>query len=234
MRDLLTLKYPIEHGIVTNWDDMEKVWHHLFAELRAAPEEHQVLLTEAPLNPRTNRERMIQLMFETFNTPATYVAIPAILSLYSSGRTCGMMLDCGDGVSHVLPIHEGYTVVPATLRLDLAGRDLTDNLMTILNQKRGCSFNTTADREFVRDTKESLCYVAPDFEKELRSAASWTALDRTYKQLPNGRVISLGDERFRVPEALFRPSLLGMKSPGVHELIYNSIMKVFVPSSTIC
>ena len=222
--DILTLTNPIEQGIVTNWDDMEKIWRHTFCnELRVAPEEHPVLLTEAPLNPKAKREKMAEIMFETFKTPAMYVAIEAVLALYSSGRTTGIALNSGEGITHAVPIHEGCALPHAITRLELGGKDLTDYLTKILAD-RGYSIKTKDTYKTVSDIKEKLCYVALNFEQEMTSAASSNSLSKSY-ELPNGEMINISDERFRCPEALFKPVLLGIQNAGIHETTYNSIMK---------
>lgn len=219
-RGILSLRYPIEHGIVNNWDDMTAIWHHTFYnELRVAPSEQPVLCTEAPLNPKKNREMMCQIMFETFEVPKWYLQIQAVLSLYASGRTSGLVLDSGDGVSHVVPIYEGYSLPHAIQRLDLAGRDITYYLAKILTET-GLQMNTTAELEIVRCIKEKLCYVSLDFENEM--ANNKEEVDYT---MPDEQVVKIGTQRFRAPEILFNPSFNGLESKGIHESIYASIQK---------
>ena len=222
-RGILKIEYPLDHGVVTNWDDMEKIWHHTFYnELHVAPQEHPILLTEAPMNPKKNREKMTNIMFEIFNVPSLYVQTQAVLALYSSGRTTGIVLDSGDGVTHTVPIYEGYALPHNINRINLAGRDITKYVMRILMES-GWTFSSSADQEIVRDIKEHLCYVALDYEQELSMATASTKLEKEY-ELPDGQRLIMGAERFRAPEILFQPSMIGMDVPGIVETTYNSII----------
>uniref|UniRef100_A0A5K3FBW8 Actin n=1 Tax=Mesocestoides corti TaxID=53468 RepID=A0A5K3FBW8_MESCO len=207
--DLVAISHPVESGVVTNWDDMERILRYIYEnKLRVSPEEHPVLVTEAVLNSKHNREKMATCLFETFNVPAMYVAIQAALSLYSSGRTTGVAVEIGDCVSQIVPIYESYTLPQAIHRFRLA-------------DDRGYTFPTTAKRDSARDIKEKLCYVALDFKDEISNATS-SPLNKEYR-CPDGEVINVGDEAFRCPEALFQPKLIDYECPGIHKSIVDSI-----------
>jgi actin-related protein len=222
-RGVLTLKHPIERGIVTDWDGMEKIWHHTFRdELRVAPENLPVLLTESPANPKINRERTMQVMFETFNVPASYIYNRGVLSLYASGRTTGCVLQSGDGVSFAVPVYEGYMVPHGVVRSELGGHDLTEYMIRLLRE-RGYSFTTTAEREIVRDIKEKTMYVSLDLDHDFKVADSSSRLDKSY-EMPDGNVIVVGSERFQCPEALFNPGYIG-KDGGLQECVFGAIKK---------
>ncbi|XP_077377925.1 actin, cytoplasmic-like isoform X2 [Festucalex cinctus] len=219
-RGVLNLKYPIEHGIINNWDDMEKIWHHSFYnELCVAPEDHHVLLTEPPLNPKQNREKMAQIMFESFNTTGMFVAIQAVLSLYASGRITGVVVDSGDGVTHVVPIYQSAVLPHAIQRMELAGRDLTDYLIKLL-AARGYSLTTTAERDIVQDVKEKLAYVALDFDEAVQSPSNLVNYE-----LQDGNFLEIGSELFRCPEPLFQPNHIGREFDGAHKMTFMSIVK---------
>jgi centractin len=225
-RGLLKIRYPLEHGIVTDWDDMERIWTYVYEkELKTLSEEHPVLLTEPPLNPRQNRDMAAQVLFEHFNVPAVYMGVQAVLSLYASGRTTGVVLDCGDGVSHAVPVYEGFAVNSSIRRIDVAGRDITEQMQLLL-RRAGHVFHTSAEKEIVRIMKEKTSYVALDPRKDEKEIATglWKAEKRDVEYtLPDGHKIKLGAERFRAPEILFDPEIIGLEYQGVHQMVVDAI-----------
>ena len=203
---------------------MEKVWHHTFYnELRLNPSEVQgVLLTEAPRNPKENRERMLTVMFETFEVQNMYVAIQAVMSLYANGRSTGLVIDSGDGVSHTVPVFEGFSIPHAIEKMEIAGRFITDYAQKLLLES-GHSFTSTAELEIVKDIKEKLCFVAQDYEGELAQAQQSSNLDVAY-QLPDRSTITVkGSVRMQVPELLFKPELNGKTCKSLQSLAWTSV-----------
>ena len=154
---ILILKYPIEHGIVTNWDDMEKIWHHMFYnELHVDPIEHPVLHIEAAKNPKFNREKLIEYMFETFNVPSFYVCLDALLPLYLNGLTTGLSFDSGHELTQIVPSVENNIIHDSVIRLNIGGKDLTTKLQKLLNS-RGFNFQTTGEDCSEWIEQENLC-----------------------------------------------------------------------------
>ncbi|CAD2084574.1 actin-related protein [Plasmodium vinckei] len=221
-RGLLKVTYPINHGIIENWNDMENIWIHVYNSLKINSEEHPVLLTEAPLNPQKNKEKIAEVFFESFNAPALFISIQAILSLYSCGKTNGTVLDCGDGVCHCVSIYEGYSITNTITRSDIAGRDITTYLGYLL-RKNGHLFNTSAEMEVVKSMKENCCYVSFNMSKEKNTSEK--SLTNLPYILPDGSQILIGSERYRAPEVLFNPSILGLEYLGLSELIVTSITR---------
>jgi len=223
---VLNLNYPIAAGIVESWEDMEKVWHHAFYnELRIAPNEAKgVLLTEAPRNPKQNREKMVQLMFETFEVKNIYVAIQAVMSLYSAGRTTGLVVDAGDGVSHTVPVFEGFSLPHAVEKMEIAGRVLTQYMQRLLIGV-GESFTSAAEIQIVRDIKEKHAYVAQNYAEEKEAALKSAEHDIQYT-LPDKRVMLLpATVRMGCPELLFDPTLDGMNCMSLPDLAWSSVQK---------
>jgi actin-related protein len=221
-RGMLTLQHPIKRGIVTNWEDMERVWHHAYSELGVSPQDHPILLTEPPLNPMYNRDTMTRVMFETFRVPAMFVSLQAVLSLYALGKVTGVVVDSGYEVTHVVPIYQGYYLPHAVLRADIGGRDLTDYMAKLLKTRRGYSFTTTRELEVVRGIKEGLAYVALDVEEEMKKAPG--ELEEKW-EYPGSEPLTIGHERFLCPEAMFKPQVLGKEGEGLAQLIVRAIQK---------
>lgn len=221
-RGAFLLQFPMDKGRVVDggWEGMERVWDHVYSEqnLNARRDEHPALLTEAPLNPRANRDQTAEIFFETFRTPALFFAPPSVLSLYASGRTTGVVLDVGEGVTHCVPVYEGHALPHSVMRSDVAGRDVTARLQLLL-RRCGLSFTTTAESDLVKTMKEEIGYVAPNPTEIDEKDAN------TQYQLPDGQTVNLGSERHQSPEILFNPSIIGSEELGVADVLVKSILK---------
>lgn len=223
-RGILTIKNPIENGIVTNWDDMTEIWFHTFLnQLKVEPNHHSVLMSENAFNPKTNREKMTQIMFETFSLPAMYLTSQPYLSLLASGLSTGLVVDIGARCTQIVPVYEGNLCKNQLSRFNVGGHDITGFLMKI-SCERGYSWSTTAERELIRDVKESICYVALDYEQEMNIDVS--LLEKSFRS-PD-RVLTYGNERFRSSEILFQPKLTGYEFEGIHSIVNTAIMKIDV------
>ncbi|XP_063716155.1 actin-related protein 2-like [Symsagittifera roscoffensis] len=224
-RSLLDIKYPLDRGIVRDWNDALILWEYIFFTKlgiqREKISEYYILLTEPPQNPKQNREKMVEIMLKHFGFGAVYIGIQAVLTLYAQGLVTGVVMDIGDGVTHICPVYEGRTNPNTVKRLDIAGSHITDYLIRLL-QLRGYAFNKSSDGDIVREIKEKLCYISYDTQEEQKLAEETTVLVEQY-QLEDGRNVKLSSERFQAPEILFQPHLFNVEKAGCAELLFESV-----------
>lgn len=211
-KEELYLKYPVKDGQVATenlgggrfvplWEDLERLWYHVFYhKLRVPPEEHPVLLTEALAISKAYREKTAQIMFEHFTVPALYLKSQSTLSMFAYGSTNGIVLDSGATSSCVTPIYDGDAVcaVNAIQRIKVGGYHLTEYMMRLLSSG-GFSFSTMAEREIARDIKEKLAHVTLDYEADKKAGKESSRGEKSYK-LPDGKEIKIGDASFDCPE----------------------------------
>ena len=218
-RGVLKFNYPIEKGLINNWDDAEKIWGHIFInELRVAPEEHNIMIIESPNNPKQNREKIAEIMFETFNVPGLYFENSAKLSLYSIGKFYGIVIDSGGDLTHFVPIYDGTVISYAYINENLGGRTLNLYMEELLDEI-GMRFPTSSEKRFVESIKEKACYAALDFEKELKCVEPYDY------EFPDGTHVIIKDQRIRCPEVLFKPDIIGKDGVGIAQACINSIQK---------
>ena len=218
-QNLLDMLNPVENGLITNWEYIEQLWTHVFFnELHIEPENFCMLFGEKSLVAPQDRERLMQIMFETFHSAAFYSCNQAVLALFSSGRTTGVVLDAGEGHHSIVPIYEGYTIPHAVINSELSGTALTEYMRKLVIEEHPDA--AELPDTCVRHLKEKLCYVPLDFQAELQAAVT-TADTR----MPNGHQFTCGSERFRCPELMFDPSLNEIGGEGVHQSVFGSIMR---------
>ena len=212
---VLNINNPISEGVINNWDDIEKMLGYIFtSELKVDPSEYNILLTETPMNPKENKEKLAEIMFEHFNVQGLYIVLESLLSLFSAGKDRGISVDIGDGISTFVPIYYGCSLPHAIIRTNIGGRILTEYMKQLLEKK--VKFSTMAEMEIVKDIKEKSCYILNDNDEILK---------KYYYELPDGNKIELNEERIKCPEILFNPSIINRKEKTISEQCYEAIEK---------
>ena len=207
------------HGVVKNWDALERLLEHAYSSvLGVASQSHPLLLADSPVTSDQDRARMAELLFEKFNVPAYFVGTDAVLSVYSAGRTSSLLLDCGHGLTSAMLVHDGF-IYPSTLQtLAFGGQDVSAFLLELLGE-RGLLESSAANLATANDIKENHARVALDFAQESFHARSRA---ETYT-LPDGRTLALQAEPLRCSEALFQPALMGRRGAGIHSMVTDMI-----------
>lgn len=220
-RGIFNLKWPIQKGIVTNWEEMERIWRYMFYEKLKIddPTQYAVVVTEPVLNPATCREKTAELLFETFGVKGFYIVVREVMSLFEAGKGTGIVLSLGSETIRAVPVIESYVIPVGVLNLDFGGERLTTFLVDLLEQ-RGYRTYTSVEKLIVQDIKEGMCAVSLDYEADRDGKVH----DTHVYDLPPGIPIDLNREVSQVPEALFQPVLLGEAVPGVHELVSQSLL----------
>jgi len=224
-KGVVKLEYPIERALIKDWENMEKIWSYtMYQELHTTPEEQGILLSEPLLNPREHREKTVRIMFETFNVPYLYLSTQTMLALYSSGKTTGLVVDIGEGMTNVAPVDDGLQFPLSCANLPIAGRDLTLHLQAHL-RKKGYNLPASDEFDWVQWVKEKLCQVAPDYEVAVKESAKSTSMEKE-QVLPDGNtIIKIGLERYQTPEMLFNPIIAGKDLQGIQHYVANSLSK---------
>ena len=204
--------------MVTNWDDMEKIYNYIFTDkLKVDPFEHKVIFTEPLINPKKNREKLVEIMFETFNVLGVSVILQVISDLYAAGKFTGFVVDSGEGLTQFAAIGDGYVLSESSMKINLSGGEATNYMLKLLQE---LGLNLIIDEKGkAKEIKEKACYVALDFEEEMKSVEIFDY------ELPDGNKVVIEDQRIRCPEVFFTPSNIGIKGIGLPSICYNQIQK---------
>lgn len=213
------LSYPISRGKIENWPEIEAIWQYIYTSLSTTPS--PVVLSECPLTAQSSRERSSEFFFETLNSPKICFGNQSVLSLLSTSSTTGIVLDCGEGVTHAVPVFDGFALTHATSKFNLAGKDVTDHLALLL-KRSGFSFNTSIELEHVKKIKEQNCFLRK-FEETDHPELKITKSESKDYLLPDGRSVRPDSECFRASEILFNPEKIGFESKGIHECLVQAI-----------